>query len=193
MSINILPRVPPPVNHRWARAWPSAHARRTGVNATTTEPGVRQSRGALAAWHGWQHGSDDRAADSTTVADYCAYMLALQQQQQARTRGGVAAILRELRPALAENLEAPGNGQAGGQGELAGPGGELVGLMGCKEGNRPLLPYPRASLTTSRPRRHCPRCSCRIPANLTLADPSRPRFVASTSDRSIPQTSVLLL
>eukprot|EP01043_Picozoa_sp_COSAG02_P038379 COSAG02_NODE_2954_length_7671_cov_103.987718_2_plen_78_part_00 len=52
--------------------------------------------------------------------------------------------------------EAPGNGRAGGPGELAGPGGEVVGLTGCKEGNRPLLPYPRASLTASRPRRHCP-------------------------------------
>ena len=60
------------------------------------------------------------------------------------------AILRELRPASAEKLEAPGNGRAGGPGELAGPDGEVVGLMGCKEGNRPLLPYPRASLTASR-------------------------------------------
>ena len=76
--------------------------------------------------------------------------------REARTRGGVVAILRELRPASAEKLEAPGNGRAGGPGELAGPGGEVVGLMGCKEGNRPLLPYPRASLTASRPRRHCP-------------------------------------
>ena len=41
------------------------------------------------------------------------------------------------------------DGQVG-PGELAGPGGEVVGLMGCKEGNRPLLPYPRASLTASR-------------------------------------------
>eukprot|EP01043_Picozoa_sp_COSAG02_P028110 COSAG02_NODE_1689_length_11307_cov_50.624911_11_plen_173_part_00 len=54
------------------------------------------------------------------------------------------------------DLEAPGNGQPGGPGELAGPGGEVVGLMGCKEGSRPLSPYPRASLTASRPRRHCP-------------------------------------
>ena len=28
--------------------------------------------------------------------------------------------------------------------------GEVVGLMECKEGNRPLLPHPRASLTASR-------------------------------------------
>eukprot|EP01044_Picomonas_judraskeda_P000107 COSAG03_NODE_5_length_26473_cov_42.749526_4_plen_238_part_00 len=60
------------------------------------------------------------------------------------------------RPASADKLEAPGNGRAGGPGELAGPGSEVVGLMGCKEGNRPLLPYPRASLTASRPRRHWP-------------------------------------
>ena len=46
--------------------------------------------------------------------------------------------------------EAPGNGRAGRAGELAGPSVEVVGLMGCKEGNRPLLPYPRASLTASR-------------------------------------------
>ena len=46
--------------------------------------------------------------------------------------------------------KAPGNGRAGGPGELARPGGEVVGLTGCKEGNRPLLPYPRASLTASR-------------------------------------------
>ena len=63
-----------------------------------TEPGVRQSSGALAAWYRWQHSSKDGAADSTTTTDYYAYRLALeQQQQQARTRGGVAAILRELR------------------------------------------------------------------------------------------------
>ena len=61
-----------------------------------TEPGVRQSSGALAAWYRWQHGSDDRAADSSTATDYCAYRLALEQQQHARTRGRVAAILREL-------------------------------------------------------------------------------------------------
>ena len=65
-------------------------------------------------------------------------------------------ILQELRPASAEYLEAPGNGRSGGPGELAGPGGEAVDLMWSKGGNRPLLPYPRASLTASRPRRHCP-------------------------------------
>jgi len=78
-----------------------------------TEPGVRQSSGALAAWYRWQHSSKDGAAGSTTTTDYYAYRLAL-EQQQARTRGGVAAILRELRPASAEKLEAPGNGRAGG-------------------------------------------------------------------------------
>ena len=62
-----------------------------------TEPGVRQSSGALAAWYRWQHSSKDGAADSTTTTDYYAYRLALEEQQQhARTRGRVAAILREL-------------------------------------------------------------------------------------------------
>ena len=61
-----------------------------------TEPGVRQSSGALAAWYRWQHSSKDGATDSTPATDYCAYRLALEQQQHAKTRGRVAAILREL-------------------------------------------------------------------------------------------------
>ena len=105
-----------------------------GVNATATEPGVRQSSGALAAWYRWQHGSDDRATDSTAATDYCAYRLALeqqqqQQQQQARTRGGVAAILRVMRPASAEKLEAPGNGRANGPGEIARWRGSRIGMV----------------------------------------------------------------
>ena len=82
------------------RPAPAAQSRRPRERPTDgpTEPGVRQSSGALAAWYRWQHSSKDGAADSTTTTDYYAYRLALeQQQQQARTRGGVAAILRELR------------------------------------------------------------------------------------------------
>ena len=82
-------------------ARPRGRARSTPENdgvdrQRLTEPGVRQSSGALAAWYRWQHSSKDGATDSTTATDYYAYRLAL-EQQQARTRGGVAAILRELR------------------------------------------------------------------------------------------------
>ena len=38
-----------------------------------TEPGVRQSSDAPAAWRRWQHGSDDGAADSTSITGYCKY------------------------------------------------------------------------------------------------------------------------
>ena len=70
-------------------------------------------------------------------------------QEERRSRGDPARAASDLRQQ--NDPEAPGNGRAGGPGELAGPSGEVVGLMGCKEGNRPLLPYPRASLTTSGP------------------------------------------
>ena len=96
-------RAPPPAGAsvRPGRAARPRHAgaeRERVDRQRLTEPGVRQSSGALAAWYRWQHSSKDGAADSTTTTDYYAYRLALeQQQQQARTRGGVAAILRELR------------------------------------------------------------------------------------------------
>ena len=76
---------------------PRRYVGTTIQGATTNRTGgVRQSSDALAAWYRWQHSSKDGAAGSTTATDYYAYRLAL-EQQQARTRGGVAAILRELR------------------------------------------------------------------------------------------------
>ena len=45
-------------------------------NVTTRGPAnfeVRQSSDAPAAWRRWQHGSDDSAADSTSMTGYCKY------------------------------------------------------------------------------------------------------------------------
>eukprot|EP01043_Picozoa_sp_COSAG02_P030311 COSAG02_NODE_1928_length_10338_cov_85.895888_9_plen_210_part_00 len=51
-----------------AAARPAPAPERVTTRGPATE--VRQSSGALAAWRRWQHGSDDSAADSTSMTGY---------------------------------------------------------------------------------------------------------------------------
>ena len=60
------------------------------------------------------------------------------------------AILRELRPASAEYPGSAGQRTVRWARRASRTDGGVGGLVWCTKGNRPLSPYPRASLTASR-------------------------------------------
>ena len=112
-------------------------------------------------------------ASNTTCT--CLLEPATAARQDERRRQWVAAIHKLLRRASARYPRSAGQRTVRWARRTSRPDDGAGGLVWCTKGNRPLSPYPRASLITPVTSQTLP-CSCRTLASLSLADPSRPRF-----------------